>query len=289
MENWKQNYKQLVNKISKEHMDDKSNKHNNYNPEKTIEYIQILKLLKENCAFLYKYHPSKSWGEHGKDTLLQNKIFLSCKNNLNDPFECNYNCNKKTQENYLKEMYDKFMISCFTDSFDNILMWSHYAESHTGYCIKYDTIEIFKKFQSQLNFVEYEKEITTWANSKENYDKYLNLQKIYCTKSLNWSYENEWRLCMSLMEDLEKSDYYKHLGEVNFIRNSKNNDLIIGATVDFIKPKAIYLGCTPNEELKNDIFEICNKKDINLYQMNKGEEIYKLNSEEVYTTKNKNK
>jgi len=31
-----------------------------------------------------------------------------------------------------------YLVVCLNEKKDNILMWSHYAKNHTGFCIEYD-------------------------------------------------------------------------------------------------------------------------------------------------------
>lgn len=42
-------------------------------------------------------------------------------------------------------------MTCMTETYDNILMWSHYANSHKGICIEYDV----KKLLTQKNAFNY--------------------------------------------------------------------------------------------------------------------------------------
>lgn len=40
-------------------------------------------------------------------------------------------------EDEIKERFREFGVACFTPKWNNGLMWSHYADSHAGYCIEY--------------------------------------------------------------------------------------------------------------------------------------------------------
>ena len=42
----------------------------------------------------------------------------------------------------LQKNKDKLKICCFSEVDDNILMWSHYADSHKGLCLEFDTKKI---------------------------------------------------------------------------------------------------------------------------------------------------
>ena len=40
-------------------------------------------------------------------------------------------------EDEIKERFREFGVACFTPIWNNGLMWSHYADSHAGYCVEY--------------------------------------------------------------------------------------------------------------------------------------------------------
>lgn len=81
---------------------------------------------------------------------------------------------------------------CGTDEPDNILMWSHYAEAHMGFCLEFKTgnpffsralpieEEGYKPYPSCLNLIEP-------ADAKE-------IAKALLTKAIDWKYECEWRI-----------------------------------------------------------------------------------------------
>lgn len=79
-------------------------------------------------------------------------------------------------------------ITCFTSKNNNLLMWSHYANSHRGLCIGYDSKALTK------DFYQYE-----WVSYQDKFPK-VNLldinnfmARISVTKSKEWEYEDEIR------------------------------------------------------------------------------------------------
>lgn len=46
---------------------------------------------------------------------------------------------KKVLDTSMRENRQKTGIACFSEVNDNILMWSHYANSCRGFCLEYDT------------------------------------------------------------------------------------------------------------------------------------------------------
>lgn len=82
-------------------------------------------------------------------------------------------------------------ITCFSERNDNMLMWSHYGGQHRGFCLEFKTDhEPFNK----LRPVKYCKSLPevdlTQFMLNENYEHVLEL---FCTKSIDWAYEREWR------------------------------------------------------------------------------------------------
>ena len=99
-------------------------------------------------------------------------------------------------------------ITCFSEAPDNMLMWSHYANKHTGICVEYDFSKLFTTVPNSLLLpVEYAdkrpllpiekamkyvdgKVVTDQSKMKEILPDVLKSLSI---KSDIWSYEREWR------------------------------------------------------------------------------------------------
>lgn len=90
--------------------------------------------------------------------------------------------------------------------YDSTTMWSHYADSHKGICIEFDTKNIFPKndINEITHKVNYKDPSEIHYNSfniyadccaNRNFQKYIKiLTNINTTKTNDWSYEKEWRL-----------------------------------------------------------------------------------------------
>jgi len=86
---------------------------------------------------------------------------------------------------------------------DNILLWSHYGDSHRGFCIEYD-IDILKNYFDELlesdnifvvdTAIKYVSEYPTLIPSKLADDEWLVSQVSY--KFQDWSYEKEYRFVL---------------------------------------------------------------------------------------------
>lgn len=106
---------------------------------------------------LYKYYPifdDRYVGYENKNkirlnALSSNKIWVSNYKTFNDPFEFKMftldimrlessNWDIKFIEQTLEKFKERTLVSCFSCEVDNNMpLWAHYANNHSGYCIKY--------------------------------------------------------------------------------------------------------------------------------------------------------
>lgn len=81
------------------------------------------------------------------------EIYFSTKSQLNDPFDLD--------ADYFGKEFDfssqDYRIFCTTGDSDNILMWSHYGDSHSGYCTSYYPFDIISEIEKEakINFCIY--------------------------------------------------------------------------------------------------------------------------------------
>lgn len=100
----------------------------------------------------------------------------------------------------LAELRNTFGCLSLSESDREILMWSHYANSHNGYCIGYKfklDSKYFKKVvysrARNLNFLlAFFKDQPT----REEFEESL-MEEYFLTKYISWEYEKEWRILSS--------------------------------------------------------------------------------------------
>lgn len=113
--------------------------------------------------------------------------------------------------NVNKTMTSLFNIGCLCTDYKNRLMWSHYADSHKGFCIEYDYSSYGDKDDEILPFpvVYSNKRVKVpWKpafdNSPENLDEATSkLAMALLTKDSAWQYENEWRILVNAQDPQE--------------------------------------------------------------------------------------
>lgn len=145
---------------------------------------------------------------------------------------------------------------------DSILMWGHYTENFTGFCVEYDFTEVlYKSIWCMLKPVIYQNQIPDFSKYyKFDAKKSNKLISIYSAmiKSEEWSYEKEWRLILPL---------------------GKQKDLWFLTKAP--KPKKIYLGVKMSHEDESKIIEIAKAKKIKVYKMNYPKNNFKITFHEI--------
>lgn len=156
-----------------------------------------------------------------------------------------------TEFNDMQETANRFRVTCFAQTPYSMLMWSHYAKYHQGFCVEYETPEyssenadlyhnlfpvIYTDTRTPLTELSLSWNATGTLTDSNIWDFYK-----YCllSKSLDWKYQQEWRLisCDKLITD------------ANY--NCK-----------FFKIKKVYLGNKMSAKDRLEIIDICKKQGI---------------------------
>ena len=90
---------------------------------------------------------------------------------------------------------EKLGILCLSEKRDDILMWSHYANGHTGFCLEFDR-EGFVSW----NFcepIQYRKAYPTCRQFIDKIESKTLHQIFLLRKSEHWKYEKEWRVIIN--------------------------------------------------------------------------------------------
>lgn len=135
---------------------------------------------------------------------------------------------KERQEHFNRE----FCVLSLTTKKDNFLMWSHYAKSHSGFCVGFNSQKLFHQSRGQLGPVFYEFEFPKFGLFDDHLRHFI---KYVYYKSKIWEYEGEYRLL-----------------------KEKKSGQIINITNDTIEE--IILGTKMKQENKHKILDIAAKK-----------------------------
>ncbi len=88
-------------------------------------------------------------------------------------------------------------VTCFSECNDDLIMWAHYGGQYKGFCLAFNTAkDPFTKLR-QVRYVETipQIDIVDFTLNK-NHGKLLD--DLFCTKSISWKYEKEWRAIHSV-------------------------------------------------------------------------------------------
>ena len=122
------------------------------------------------------------------------ELYVSSKNYLDPQI---IESNRKEQYDYRTHQYG---ICSLTEDEKSIVMWAHYADNHTGYCVGLDfqALKTYKNSPESVNLlydiyrVNYTKGFPILIPSEMDVEEYsISPLKL---KSHQWKYEQEWRI-----------------------------------------------------------------------------------------------
>ena len=180
-----------------------------------------------------------SINKYTKKCIESQKVFFNDWERLNDPMEGFYTYipeeENKNIEQILRDEKFKYKIFCCSKEYNEILMWSHYADSHRGICLE---IEVNEELCKQNNIfhrnVLYKKDLVKISPNRNTKDQAKHILKHKISK---WRYEKEVRF---------------------FIKNDTPNSYKIGDI------KAILIGSRCSDTDKNLIKEWIRNTQIEL-------------------------
>jgi hypothetical protein len=163
---------------------------------------------------LYKFKSLEGDGFlHSLDMIVNDRIYLFTCDSMNDPYEGAWsNCEaisdlmndgyiEKVQK--LRNLVDSVRFTCFTESYNNELLWAHYAGGFTGVCFEYDLDEA--KYDIRKVNCDGKVELTIEEIDQVIEGKQLPQDVgILKSKSACWGYESEYRL----YQDIGSNDVY---------------------------------------------------------------------------------
>jgi hypothetical protein len=156
-------------------------------------------------SYLYRY---RSLGGNGSfmnrelEAIKRSYIWCSTFSNLNDPMEGFYSPSAllKAQHDYreiavaIYRSKISFGIAALSDTYDNELMWTHYADQYRGICVQYYAERMFNQLppNSTLARIGYVNQPTRISTAFDRSFDEAAL-RILSQKKSSWAYEREWR------------------------------------------------------------------------------------------------
>lgn len=233
---------------------------------------------------LYKYGSFKS--NYWENTIFKGEIYLAISKSFNDPFDClpHFDINKLfessdfrkivlSQKPYLDEtgffkldrklikdellqgLREDFRATCFSEVWDSLLMWGHYADCHNGFCIEYDTSDLSALKKPRFFPVLYHRDRFDITQGLINKSPNVGLISLV-GKAKEWEYEKEWRM-ITLKRDSQDKYYFRR------------------------EIKSIILGLYCDENIKNKVLSWAKGKDKKVFQTHISTEKYKIIKEQI--------
>lgn len=122
---------------------------------------------------------------------------------------------EKFFSNLREKISNEFRMTCFSERYNDILMWSHYGDKHNGICVEYDFMNCNAYLQMLLFPVLYDIErpaltekqfvLNEEGISYEEASIIELLSKSLLIKSNVWEYEKEWRVILpkTILDDYD--------------------------------------------------------------------------------------
>ena len=133
-------------------------------------------------------------------------------------------------------------VFCLSETYDNLLMWSHYAQNHTGAVIEFRALPEIGSATLEAQPVRYSNKMPRLSLADlADFEKLRHdiLAVITLAKSDVWAYEKEWRIVTSLRDKTQSYEiipcYPEEIG-------------------------AVYLGCKMTNEDTEELIEITRSK-----------------------------
>ena len=143
--------------------------------------------------------------QYGLESIEKRRLKISRITDLNDPFDFHavYFPEKNLRKEFvriIKELSSENGLLCFSKSWHNPLMWSHYADSHKGICLGFDVPDF------PLNHVEYpHSRVDTTGMTVLTED---DVKTWICSKYKDWEYEDEVRAFFGLEDACPETGLY---------------------------------------------------------------------------------
>jgi len=166
----------------------------------------------EKAHMLLYYMTTAKWAEV---ILKEQRLKLSRFHEANDPFELNLIDSRDHGRRAIAKMIERYYTErtgmiCFGATWDNPMMWAHYADKHSGICLGF---EVEDQLVSTMNYTDQKIDVDLGPNLPKHGLSADLLHKILTTKSTAWASEQERRTLAQLTTpDPTNGLYYTDFG-----------------------------------------------------------------------------
>jgi hypothetical protein len=174
---------------------------------KTIDFVRGQRdWNNEKCAEqdeMRVYHFLQA--DHAHDDLRNGHVKVATINDLNDPFEA-LSCALPTRADRQQfrgiknRIHDAYGILCFSAGWSNPVLWSHYADRHSGICLGFD---VPSQSLMQVQYTDKRDDLTPGLIRRSDVHCVLLRRKYH-----DWQYEREWRMILPLNALVERDGMF---------------------------------------------------------------------------------
>lgn len=240
--------------------------------------------------YLYKYFSPEIYN---LDAIANENVWMSRPSDFNDPYDSAINLDSEYIKNimsnqntsdYIKsnindicgniqfsinDFNNRVRVSCYSEIDNSILMWSHYAQNHKGFCAEYGYSDISQlegvRNDGLMLIVPIAYKNRNLVKITDDCDIKIQMIKLVFYKSFDWIYEQEWRQTFISLKELPID----------------SKGLIVKST----PIKSIIMGCKIESSTENMLKFICETKGIKLDKMIMDENSFLLKRVEVLPSK----
>jgi len=142
----------------------------------------------------------------GQLALEKRRLKVGLFTDLNDPFELLANKltdakKRRRLRKRIRQLGERVGVLCFSRSWQNPVMWSHYADKHRGICLGFS---IADELLLQVRYCEKRaaQDLSPLLDGQEPRKEFKGL--LFGTKYKAWRYEEEVRVVIDLSDGIEK-------------------------------------------------------------------------------------
>lgn len=156
--------------------------------------------VKDVEKLLYRMVKRREGADKAKHAIGKHRYYVrEFGNRETDPEVADYYLRRMSShiQDLVFEVFKDYGVLSLAEKWDCPLMWSHYADNHSGICIEYDMRQ--SEF-TELRPVSYQRprsinlsDVMAWVTSESPEARDKILSTFFFAKAPQWKYEREWR------------------------------------------------------------------------------------------------
>lgn len=159
-------------------------------------------------------------GQYGLEAICRKRLKMARINELNDPFEFASVIGgpelRRSSAEMKNKLHEEFGIICFSSDWHHPLMWSHYAEKHSGIALGFSIVS--DADDKEMNRVKYfsKRPVNPYTEEATQSERENIIRLQLYSKAEFWKYEREYRFALGLevpdpVTELFFHDFYGYL------------------------------------------------------------------------------